>query len=232
MSTPYPPKIQVCNLYLTMFENNLFVVLLKWNSEFDVLVLIVLVTAQNNFYNPYADNQHLDPNSGNSQRYCKWRGTITEVLVYLDVLAFPSTCIYPVPIIDRPFGSPEEENLGEGSNDVMSVDALLIENIKSGTFKSNDSNDDICTRSLCGTCSSSCCCDSSCIEHGDCCDNYEDTCEDSRGMIESTFTNNDDNILVESCDGSCGFCLQQCCCSSDCGTFEDCCEDYDDFCGD
>ena len=106
------------------------------------------MSAQGNFYNPYVDEQVFSSTAGNSLRYCKWRGTITEVLVYLDTLVFPSTCIYPIPVIGRP-GGPEtdppaapawedEEGYGHAGYD---DGRLLIEKISAGTLKAGATQD-------------------------------------------------------------------------------------------
>jgi len=100
------------------------------------------VTAQNNYYNPYVDEQHLDTTAGNSLKYCKWRGTITEVLVYLDTLVFPSTCIYPIPFIGRPntttIASEDKDGYGHAGYD---DGILLIEKINAGTLKAGTSDE-------------------------------------------------------------------------------------------
>lgn len=42
----------------------------------------------------------------------------------------------------------------------------------------------------------------------------------------------DDSIATAggSCEGNCDSCLQDCCCTEDCSTFGDCCDDYKQIC--
>ena len=224
------------------------------------------VSAQSSyFYNPYVDNQKIHTGAGNSLRYCKWRGTITEVLVYFDTLVFPSTCIYPIPVI-----GPRAAGGGTGTASLIVDDdgfddgglgnTLLIETVNSGNLKSSNDisaggdDQDVCTKTSCGTCTTSCCCDVSCYEHGDCCENFQVVCPIDAAHANATTTttpsppsspshpesdssaaheqqqNEEEEEAEESCEGKCGLCLNQCCCGSECDLFGDCCNDFSDFC--
>ena len=90
-----------------------------------------------------------------------------------------------------------------------------------------------CSKGLCGTCSSSCCCDELCAEHGDCCLNFEDACPAEASSTRTVVAPEDEGpAAAESCEGRCGSCLEECCCESDCEVFGDCCGDYAEHCED